>query len=124
MWLGSYPPCSHSGTLTRFAGSNEVAAAAVRHTQSPGAAQPHEGRMPAGPQPRFAGERDLNAVKQTVDASSRAAQEQRIEAFREDYANLRSKGLSDEAAVAQAVWAQETGEHPAASLRYQMLSEG
>lgn len=143
MRLGSYPPSSHSGTLTRFAGSNEVAAAAARHTRSPGAAQRDEGRMRGGPRPKFAGQRDVGAAKQAADegsrraagagrgkpeeggrrgAESKAERERRIEAFREDHANLRSKGLSDEAAAAQAERAQETGERPAPSRRYQMLS--
>lgn len=130
MRLGSYPPSSHSGTLKRFAGSNEVAAAAARHTRSPGAAQRDEGRMRGGPRPKFAGQRDVGAAKQAADEGSRRAsgkeskaeRERRIEAFREDHANLRSKGLSDEAAAAQAERAQETGERPAPSRRYQMLS--
>jgi hypothetical protein len=97
--------------LRRFAGSNEVAAEAVRHTQSPTAAQPGEGRpeVYTGPPPRFAGERGDEL-------------ELRIEQFREDHANLRSKGYSDDAAVQLAELAQLTGERPMPSRRYEMLS--
>lgn len=105
--------------MRRFAGSNEVAAAAARHTQSPTAAQPGEGRpeAKAGPRPRFAGERNIGR-----GGESKLERERRIEQFREDHANLRSKGLSDDAAAQEAERAQQTGERPAPSRRYQMLS--
>ena len=117
--------------MRRFAGSNEVAAAAARHTQSPTAAKPGEGRpeAKAGPRPRFAGERNIGRGPQAEGErgggrgpESKQERERRIEQFREDHANLRSKGLSDAAAAREAERAQETGERPVPSRRYQMLS--
>jgi hypothetical protein len=98
-----------------------VAAAAARHTQSPTAAKPGEGRPEgkAGPRPRFAGERNIG---RGGGGESKQERERRIEQFREDHANLRSKGLSDAAAAREAERAQQTGERPVPSRRYQMLS--
>lgn len=55
-------------------------------------------------------------------AGDRARREAEIERFREDHANLRSKGYSEEAAQQAALNAQETGERPQQSRRYQMLN--
>lgn len=116
--------------MKRFAGSNEVAAAAARHTQSPTAAKPHEGRL-RGERPRFAGQRDALGAKEAVDERSRQARgggqrrgerERKIEQFREYHANLRSKGYSDDAAASEAERAQQTGERPGRSRRYEMLN--
>jgi hypothetical protein len=100
-----------------------VAAAAARHTQSPTATPPTAGRQsPGGPRPRFAGERGLGRGEGNGRGESRLERERRIEQFREDHANLRSKGYSEDAAAREAERAQRSGERPMPSRRYQLLS--
>ena len=103
--------------MNRFAGSDNVAAAAAQLLQAPTAVTPSEGDRAinrggnADGSQRFAGDRGIQLE-----------QERQIEQFREMHANLRSKGLSEEAAQQTAMDYLQSGEQPQASRRYELLA--
>ena len=72
-------------------------------------------------QPRTPGMGSAASSASTAPARGQGVQE-RIERFRDDHANLRSKGYSEQAAQQTATQAFNGGQRPQPSRRYQMLS--
>lgn len=91
--------------MNRLAASPEVVEAITRHYRSDGVPEPAAGHLAA----------ETVSHPQTMDTQ--------IERFRTIYANLQSKGYSDEAAQNLAVEMMETGEEPAQSRRFQLLND-
>lgn len=89
----------------RLAASPEIVEAITSHYRSDGVPDPAAGHLAA----------------ETV--SHPESMDTRIERFRTIYANLQSKGYSDEAAQNLAVEAMETGQAPGESRRFQLLNE-
>ena len=91
--------------MDRLAASPQIVEAITRHFRSDGVPDPAAGHLAA----------------ETVAHPSEM--DTRIERFRDIYANLQSKGYSDEAAQNLAVEALESGEEPSRSRRFQLLNQ-